>query len=363
MRSRFSPPPALLALLLGVGLLIWLAFGDTQRFQSQAPQDRPTDRDSLPRVEVSLSRAQPHSPHVRLQGQLEARQAVALRARRAGTVSELPHAQGDRVTAGERLATLDPGDLTARIEQARAQLALNDSELEGARKLSGRNLVSNNELLRLKSEQAASRAQLATLRENLDDTRIDAPFAGTLDRLDVDPGDYVQIGESLGQLVDIEHLDAKAWLPQRRIDDVREGMPTEVILLDGRRLEGQVSFLASRADDATRSYPLEVRVNNPQRLRIAGASATLDITLPARPAHSISPALLVLDAQGNLGVKSVDDDDTVRFLPVELISADATQAWVGGLPDEVRLITLGGGFVEPGQRVTPVVADETQDAS
>lgn len=359
MRWRFSLSPAWLALLLGVALLVWLAFGDMQRFRQRPPEAQASAQSSLPRVEVETAQAQAYTPHVILQGQLESRQEVTLRARRAGEVIALPQPRGARVDAGTQLVEVDPGDLPAQIERAEAQLALSRSELAGGQKLSGRNLVSDNELLRLKSALAQSRAELAELRESLADTQIEAPFAGVLDRLEVDIGEYLQAGEEIGLLVDIAQLKAKAWLPQRRADEVREGMPVTVTLLDGRILEGQVSFLASSAEDATRSYPLEVRVANPQRLRIAGASATLDIALPERPAQRISPALLVLDARGRMGVKTVSDDATVRFMPVDLISADADQAWVGGLPDAVRLITLGGGFVEAGQRVEAVAAERS----
>ncbi|MDW5377403.1 efflux RND transporter periplasmic adaptor subunit [Halomonas sp. HP20-15] len=359
MRSRFSLSPAWLALLLGVALLVWLAFGDMQRFRQHPPAERAAAQPSLPRIEVETSQAQMHTPHVILQGHLESRQDVTLRARRAGEVTALPQPRGANVDAGERLIEIDPGDLPARIERAEAQLALSRSELSGAQKLSGRNLVSDNELLRLKSELAQSRAELAGLRESLADTHLEAPFAGVLDRLEVDLGDYLQAGEEIGLLVDIAQLKARSWLPQRRADEVREGMPVTVTLLDGRTLEGQVSFLARSAEDATRSYPLEVSVANPQRLRIAGGSATLDVALAERPAHRISPALLVLDERGRMGVKTVSDDARVRFMPVDIISADAEQAWVGGLPDEVRLVTLGGGFVEAGQRVEAVAAEQS----
>lgn len=359
MRSRFSLSPAWLALLLGVALLAWLAFGDMQRFRQEAPEAQASAQPSLPRVAVKTSQAQAHTPHVILQGHLEPRQDVTLRARRAGEVIDLPLPQGANVDAGEQLVEIDPGDLPAQIERGEAQLALSRSELAGGQKLSGRNLVSDNELLRLKSAVAQSRADLAGLRESLADTHIEAPFAGVLDRLKIDRGDYLQPGEEIGLLVDIAHLEAKAWLPQRRADEVREGMPVTVTLLDGLALEGQVSFLASSAENATRSYPLEVSVANPQRLRIAGGSATLDIALPETPAHRISPALLVLDERGRLGVKSVADDATVRFMPVDIISADADQAWVGGLPDAVRLISLGGGFVDAGQRVEAVPAEQS----
>ncbi len=67
---------------------------------------------------------------------------------------------------------------------------------------------------------------------------------------------------------------------------------------------------------------------------------------------------MVLDEQGRLGVKTVTRDDRVQVSPVSIIGFDADGAWVDGLPPEVELITLGGGFVQDGQAVQPVPAEK-----
>lgn len=360
MRSIFSPSPVVLALLLGVALLVWLMLGNAQSFRDEPPETTKAPEQALPSVEVRVSQAQSYTPQLVLQGQLEPRRTLTLRARHAGSVVALPQPLGARVEAGETLLEIDPEDLPAQLARAEAELALRQAELEGARRLRGRNLVSDNEILRLESALAETRAELASLREALADTHLEAPFAGVLDSLDVELGEFVQPGDEIGTLVEVDRLTAAAWAPQSRVSALSVGLPVTVTLLDGRQLQGEVSFVSSSANDATRSYAIEVDVANPEHLRIAGASATLEIALPSRQAHRLSPARLVLDDQGRLGIKYVDEDDRVRFAPVTLLSADATHAWVGGLPERVRLITLGGGFVEPSERVAAVSVDERE---
>jgi multidrug efflux system membrane fusion protein len=70
----------------------------------------------------------------------------------------------------------------------------------------------------------------------------------------------------------------------------------------------------------------------------------------------VSPALLRLDQAGRHGVKWVNAQQQVEFTPVTLISVDNQGAWVSGLPPKVALITLGQGFVEPGQQVISQLA-------
>ncbi|MDX5388686.1 MAG: efflux RND transporter periplasmic adaptor subunit, partial [Marinobacter sp.] len=68
----------------------------------------------------------------------------------------------------------------------------------------------------------------------------------------------------------------------------------------------------------------------------------------------ISPAYLSLDDDGRPGVKYVDDSNAVVFRNVQLLSVSTNGAWVSGLPEQIRLITRGGGFVAEGEQVEPV---------
>ena len=63
---------------------------------------------------------------------------------------------------------------------------------------------------------------------------------------------------------------------------------------------------------------------------------------------------LTLNDLGVLGVRALDESDTVRFIPVTLLDGTPEGAWVSGLPDQVRVITVGQEFVVEGQKVEPV---------
>jgi len=75
---------------------------------------------------------------------------------------------------------------------------------------------------------------------------------------------------------------------------------------------------------------------------------------PTVPAHRVSPAVLSLSTSGTIGVKIVDADQKVRFLPVQIVEQGADGLWLLGLPAEVTLITVGQEFVRDGQQVRTV---------
>ncbi|MBD3898091.1 efflux RND transporter periplasmic adaptor subunit [Halomonas sp. ML-15] len=358
MVVRRPSPSILLALACGLALLLWMLFGDLQRFSAEAPEAEPARDVTLTRVEVQHSNAQRFSPRLTAQGQLSAWQDIELRARREGQIDALPVAQGERVEAGQTLLELAREDLPSQLARAEADLELARAELAGADQLRQRDLVSRTEQLRLAGAVAGAVAEVEQLRQALEHTRPKAPFAGTLDQLNVDAGATLQVGEVYARLVDDSRLRATANIAQRDALDLEPGLPVSVRLLDGSTLDGELSYVASRADEGTRSFAVEARVDNPERRRLAGASASLIITRAEQSAHRLSPALLVLDTEGQLGVYAVDDDDRVVIHSVRLLAADSREAWVTDLPDSVTLITLGGGFVSDGERVEPVPAED-----
>lgn len=353
---RRIPLSYALALAFVLALVLWLALGDVQRFQGTPPDAPPAQTEQASRVEVTRLESTPFIPLQVLQGQLEARQETTLRANAAGYVREKPVAQGERVEQGQTLLVLDDDALPQRLQQARDELAVAQAEYAGAQDLRQRQFISQPELLRLQSALSASAAQVAQLERQLNDTRPSAPFAGVVDRIQVELGDLLQPGEEWGRLIDDRTLTGTAWVSQQEVNALNLGLPVSARLLDGDTLDGEVTHISSRAEEQTRTFYIEITLDNPERRRLAGGSAEFTITLPPRPVVALSPALLSLDDDGRLAVKHLGGDDQVVQTPVTLVSATLESAFVAGLPDPVELITLGAGLVAVGETVTPVAA-------
>ena len=85
-----------------------------------------------------------------------------------------------------------------------------------------------------------------------------------------------------------------------------------------------------------------------------GMTADIDLPLQDVMAYRISPAILSLSDEGHVGVKSVNAADEIVFHPVSIVGDDQEGVWIVGLPDRLRLVTVGQDFVSPGQKVVPV---------
>ena len=358
MFARLRKRPWIIAIVIALLLLLWLLSGERFAAREQVEPDQQAVASDLARVEVQWLQAEPMQRQHVVQGQIEAWRRVELRAQVSASVQRLDQDKGNRVAAEQLLLSLSADDRPAQVARSEADVRQRESDVSAARRLRERNLISANELMRLESELAKARAELDSARLQLRNTRIVAPFAGIYDQRLVELGDFVQPGQGLLTLVDIDRLKVTAQVAQQQVTQLELGQAVKVELLDGRTLEGELHFIAAAADPGSRSFRIEVKVDNPDGLRLAGASATLHIHTGEAMAHRLSPALLSLDESGRHGVKWVNQAQRVEFTQVQLISVDKQGAWVSGLPPKVALITLGQGFVEPGQQVRTQLAAE-----
>lgn len=349
-----------LSLLIVVALVFWMATGSVKEARTDAPDPGTSDTRELTSVQVQTVSSQAHEPGLLLQGQLDPWHSVSVSARVPGTVQSISADLGQQVQTGEVLLTISDDGRRAVVARWQARARKLEADLAAARKLRSSNLASQSDLMNLESELAAARAELESARLAVDYLTPHAPFTGVINGKSVEPGSLVQVGSPLFELVRIDRLKATGQVPQQSVGQVEPGQDVTVQLLDGQQLHGVVTFVASAADTQTRSFGVEVAVENPDLLRVAGGSASLRIALPDVKAMFISPAYLSLDDAGRPGVKYVDEQDRVVFGTVGLLNVSTEGAWVTGLPAEIRLITRGGGFVGVGEKVRPIATDNSR---
>jgi membrane fusion protein, multidrug efflux system len=350
-----------LVLLLLIGA--WMASGSLDGSPRESVGlESATDR-VAPRMKVlvqPLDAAQV-GREILTQGQLEPRRRVEIRAETAGRIVDLPTAKGQRIRAGDLLARLAEDDRRVQIARAQAEVANQELAVAGHRSLKDKGLQAETQLKAAEAALAAARAELERLELDLAWTRVLAPFDGVLETRLVELGSLVERGDTIAELVDDGMLLAVGYVPQQSAGELELGQTVLVRLLDGRQVEGRLSYLARVAESGTRSFRIEAEVANRDRLLPAGVSAELRIQLGEVSAHFLSPAALTLDDAGRVGIKSVGADETVDFHTISMIRTEANGIWVAGLPEQVRVIVQGQGFVTPGEVVEPVEASATDE--
>ena len=133
-------------------------------------------------------------------------------------------------------------------------------------------------------------------------------------------------------------------------------------MVTGRVAEAELRYVASEADPVTRTFKVEFEIPNPDGSLVSGITASLTIPVRFVSAFQLSPALLSLDRSARLGIKIVNQQNRVEFLPVSVIRSSADGVWIAGLPEGTRIITVGQGFVVPGTMVDAVPEGDIETA-
>lgn len=342
-----------IALLVVLWMLSGILTGGDGAVESAAERAGP----ELPgfRVEVTEIDAQAVQRRIVAQGQVKPHRFATLRARTDGQVEAVEVESGQRVQEGDELVRLAMEDREARRAEAEAVLAQRRREYEAARRLGESGLQSEVRQEEAAAALAAARAALARIELDIAHTRIEAPFEGIVDEVLLEVGDFAAVQTPAVTLVDNTPLVAEAYLSQRHFDAVRVGAPAQVTTVSGSTRSGRITAIAPRADESSRTFRVEVEIDNPGGVP-ANTSAEIVIPVGEVKAHRLSPAVLELDDEGRLGVKTVSLEGRVEFPEIEIVRADPQGVWVTGLPDRARVITTGGGFVSPGQPVEVIVA-------
>lgn len=354
--------PGWIALFIGLAAVLWMASGllDGETANSGAPAAGDDSAatageadEPLVEVRVRISHAQPVTRMADVAGRTAAVRKVKLRTQIAGQVAAIEAQRGAHVDAGEVIVRLDSGDLQAQLAQAQALLQQRQLQYEAARKMAAKGYQSAVGLATARTHLQQARASVARIRTQIDYTTIEAPFAGVLETLPVELGDVVSVGDVVGQVIQQDPFIVWGQVSEDVVAYLEPGQPGSATLISGVTRHGTVRFISSVADPATRTYRVELEIDNPEdgRKLIAGASTHMQLPLEQVSAHRVETSILTLNADGVFGIKAVTDDGTVKFYKANIVRSDDGYVWLSGPPQTLRIITLGQGFVRPGDRV------------
>ncbi len=333
-------------------LIIWMLSGNQE--QTVNPQaSNISEESTLMNVVVSPSTAQTVSKKVTVQGQVEPNRKLSLKTELDGKIAALPVTLGSRVEQGQILAKIELRARLAQREQAIANVKFQQQELAATKQLFAKKLESGSRLSLNEANLAAAKATLEQIEIEIDNATITAPFAGVYDRRYVELGDYLDKGQQVVSLVDDLKLKITAMVPQQQVEHLILGQEVIATLINGEQLSGPLTFISATSDTNTRSYRVEVLIENSEHRRIVGMTATLAIPVNETQGHLVNASTISLDKQGRLQVKAIDDDNKVVAYVVDIVRTDADKIWLSGLPKQLNLITLGQDFVVAGQTVSP----------
>lgn len=292
----------------------------------------------------------PMELEVPLRGRTQASASVDVVAETSGVVNTVHVTKGQRVEANALICTLDQGTRAAAVRQAEAALAQAQSQFDTNARLREQGIAPANSGLPLEAALTAARAALDNARAELDRTEVRTQVAGVVQDPLATPGQLLGPQAPCARVVELDPMLFVGAIPEARIGLARTGLTATIETVTGQTAEGTVSYIAATADNATRSFPVEVSIPNADGEIRDGLTAEATVSLGTVPAHLLPQSILTLDDDGVLGVRAVSAG-VVEFYPVTILRDTREGMWVSGLPPRVDIITVGQDFVKAGQKV------------
>ncbi len=387
---------------------------ETDAGETSVAETATTEEDArVVSVSAFKSRAQEIDNGVLLRGRTEAARKVEVRAETAGLVNSEPLRKGAEVEAGQLMCEIDPGtrlaslaEAEARLPEAQARLPEAQARLpeaqgrlleaearlaearindNAARQLSEDGFASETRVAAttaavqsalasvetakagvisaeagLKAASAgieAAEAAVAAAMKEIDRLTITAPFGGILETDTAELGSLLQPGALCGTIIQLNPMKLVGFVPETEVAKIQVGALAGGRTTAGQEVAGRVTFLSRSSDEQTRTFRVEITVQNDDFELRDGQTAEILISAEGTTAHLLPASALTLNDTGALGVRIAEDGEAM-FVPVRVLRDTVEGIWVAGLADEADVIITGQEYVTDGVKIDVSLQEE-----
>jgi multidrug efflux system membrane fusion protein len=362
--NKLRQQPAWFALIIFIALCLWVASGMLKAQNENENENDSAKRKNaeIPLVKVTVENvtADEVTREISLYGRTEPDRIATIRSEVKGLVKEVHVQEGERVSKGQKIISIEKSDVVSRLKSAKATLEQREVELKGAQSLKKQGYQSQTALAQAIANVETAKADMVSYQLAVFKSQIIAPFDGIINVRFVEVGDFLKIGDNIAILVDLDPLVIAANVTEVNVHGLKTQQQATGRMVSGDVLQGKIRYISSISEPGTNTFRIEVEVPNADYSQMAGISTELALPLEKTWAMRISPAVMALDEQGNLGVKTVVDEH-VKFVPIDIVKSDSQGVWLSGMGQQADIITLGHGFVRDGDKVEVARTDESNN--
>lgn len=297
---------------------------------------------------------------IRATSTIEAERMVTVHAESTGRITALGIEEGDVLAEGQVLARIRQDLQRSGLDRASTSLSKAERDLETVKQLYARGVASQFELDQAELAYETATIDVRDRKRDVGNTRVVAPFRGTVTQRFVSEGAFVTTGAQLLSIVDFDTLVARVFVPEKELDRLRVGQDAEIAgkAAQGRRGTGKLVRIAPVVDAATGT--VKVTIALPPALVggdagfLPGMYAEVTLTTETRPEATLVPKpALVYDEE--VPYLFVVDGERVQRVKVQLGLTDRERAEiVSGIDVGQEIVLAGHAGLKDGGLVTRV---------
>ena len=177
-----------------------------------------------------------------------------------------------------------------------------------------------------------------------------SPFEGILLDGHKIEGELITPGSVVYEIIDLSKIKIIGYVNENEINGISTDNTVEVKILN-KKIRGVIDYISPIADYDTKTFEIIVIFDNSDLQIRDGISAELSIYKDKIKVHKISPSVLSLGEDGDIGIKVLNKDNEVIFKEIEIIDDTSDYMLISGLDDEENIITIGQQYVSSGDKV------------
>jgi len=310
--------------------------------------------DTAVKVETALVEDVSAGSASRYSGTVEEETGTQLSFAVPGTVSRVLVDEGDRVSKGQLIATLDPAQLRNAYAIAKTALDQASDAYNRMKELHSKGSLPDVKWVDAQSSLDRARSAEQMAARQLADSRIYAPFSGVISKKLVERGENVVTGMPVVKLVSVGRMKVKIAVPEGDIPNVRLGQRASISVtaLGGTVLAGTVIEKGVAADPLSRSYDVKIGIANGGGRLMPGMVANVALADKGSTQACVIPAHIVqLDENNNEFVwLAVNGKARKRIITCGDFTANGVAVRSGLEPGD-RIITSGQQKISEGMKV------------
>ena len=235
------------------------------------------------------------APRLSAVGSVSAAQGAVVSTELGGTVGEIRFENGAQAKKGDVLVRLDVSQEEALLRSAQAEAELARTDLERARDLVSKKVISKAEIDAAESKFNRLNAIVDQMRSNIAKKTIVAPFDGELGIRQVNVGQMINAGQQVVALTSLDRVYVDFALPEQNVSKLTKDLEVSVRAdaLPGREFKGKLTAINSMVDPITRNVPLQATLENPDHAVRPGMFAKVDVMLPETKKTIVIPGSAV----------------------------------------------------------------------
>ncbi len=318
-------------------------------------KDESTEK-KIPLVKVSNVEYTTFSDNFKVAGVIKPFTSAKISSEEGGLITYLTKDKGSYVGKGEIVARIKKDVENATLEQTEAQIELARMNYEKQKQLYEDNATTEMQYLTAKWQYEAAVRGADILKTRLKTGFVRSPISGVVEEKFMNKGEMSAPGSPIFSVIDISTVKVSAGVPEMYITKVKMGQTVKVTIdvLPGVEFEGKISYIAPALAGTSRTFEIEILINNRDKLLKPGMNANVQISEFTKENAVVVPQDLIVD-YGDVQYLFILDGDVARKRELKLGGRNGNQVLIeSGLNPGEKMITDGFQALKDGDKVQVV---------